>query len=77
MDAAGKLVFLSVPGNHLQFTDKFFKEEPPTNICSAFRKKLELHEEQLNTGEEQNLNTWEDVFTQNNLIYSVALHFQV
>ena len=27
MDAAGKLVFLSVPGNHLQFTEKFFKEE--------------------------------------------------
>ena len=27
MDSAGKLVFLSTPGNHLQFTDKFFKEE--------------------------------------------------
>ena len=27
MDSAGKLVFLSTPGNHLQFTDKFFREE--------------------------------------------------
>ena len=27
MDSAGKLDFLSTPGNHLQFTDKFFKEE--------------------------------------------------